>query len=42
MRYLVRVEKDERVGPLPGQEIFPNVRGKVLVTHSSLPNTLSM
>ncbi|KAK8459828.1 hypothetical protein SEVIR_2G220800v4 [Setaria viridis] len=41
MRYPVRVEQDGRVGPLPGQEIFPDVGGKVLGTHSSLPNALT-
>jgi phospholipase D1/2 len=41
MRYPVRVEQDGRVGPLPGQEIFPDVGGKVMGTHSSLPNALT-
>ncbi|CAN6222926.1 unnamed protein product [Urochloa humidicola] len=41
MRYPVKVEQDGRVGPLPGQEIFPDVGGKVLGTHSSLPNALT-
>ncbi|KAG2640874.1 hypothetical protein PVAP13_2KG125248 [Panicum virgatum] len=41
MRYPVKVEQDERVGPLPGQESFPDVGGKVLGTHSSLPNALT-
>nr|CAB3452556.1 unnamed protein product [Digitaria exilis] len=41
LRYPVRVEQDGRVGPLPGQEIFPDVGGKVMGTHSSLPNALT-
>lgn len=41
MKYPVRVEQDGRVGPLHGQESFPDVGGKVLGTHSSLPNALT-
>ena len=41
MKYPVKVEQDGRVGPLPGQESFPDVGGKVLGTHSSLPNALT-
>ncbi|XP_071682359.1 phospholipase D delta isoform X2 [Lolium perenne] len=41
MRYPIKVEKDGRVGPLPGHESFPDVGGKVLGTHSSLPNALT-
>ncbi|CAL5079578.1 unnamed protein product [Urochloa decumbens] len=41
MRYPVKVEQDGRVGPLPGQESFPDVGGKVMGTHSSLPNALT-
>ncbi|WVZ62645.1 hypothetical protein U9M48_012365 [Paspalum notatum var. saurae] len=41
MRYPVRVDRDGRVWPLHGQESFPDVGGKVLGTHSSLPNALT-
>ncbi|CAD6220409.1 unnamed protein product [Miscanthus lutarioriparius] len=41
MKYPVRVEQDGTVGLLPGQESFPDVGGKVLGTHSSLPNALT-
>ncbi|RLN17351.1 phospholipase D delta-like [Panicum miliaceum] len=41
LRYPVQVGKDGQVGPLPGHECFPDVGGKVLGTHSSLPNALT-
>ncbi|CAM0902928.1 unnamed protein product [Alopecurus aequalis] len=41
MRYPIKVDKDGRLGPLPGHESFPDVGGKVLGTHSSLPNALT-
>jgi phospholipase D1/2 len=37
MRYPVKVDQEGRVGPVRGQECFPDVGGKVLGTHSSLP-----
>ncbi|RZR79090.1 hypothetical protein BHM03_00004664 [Ensete ventricosum] len=39
MRYPVKVERDGRVGPLPGHENFPDVGGKILGAHSTLPDT---
>uniref|UniRef100_A0A0D9WXI9 Phospholipase D n=1 Tax=Leersia perrieri TaxID=77586 RepID=A0A0D9WXI9_9ORYZ len=41
MRYPIKVDRDGRVGPLRGYECFPDVGGKVLGTHSSLPNALT-
>uniref|UniRef100_A0A0D9YHH2 Phospholipase D n=1 Tax=Oryza glumipatula TaxID=40148 RepID=A0A0D9YHH2_9ORYZ len=41
MRYPINVERDGRVGPVHGYECFPDVGGKVLGTHSSLPNALT-
>ncbi|OAY62952.1 Phospholipase D delta, partial [Ananas comosus] len=41
LKYPVKVEKDGRVGPLPGHEYFPDVGGKVLGSHSSLPDVLT-
>lgn len=41
MKYPIKVESDGRVGPLPGYENFPDVGGKVLGSHSSLPNALT-
>ncbi|KAL6639645.1 hypothetical protein ACP70R_023375 [Stipagrostis hirtigluma subsp. patula] len=41
LRYPVAVDQDGRVGPVHGQESFPDVGGKVLGTHSSLPNALT-
>ncbi|KAG8080841.1 hypothetical protein GUJ93_ZPchr0007g6274 [Zizania palustris] len=41
MRYPITVDRDGRVGPLLGYECFPDVGGKVLGTHSSLPNALT-
>uniref|UniRef100_A0A0E0LJ47 phospholipase D n=1 Tax=Oryza punctata TaxID=4537 RepID=A0A0E0LJ47_ORYPU len=41
MRYPINVDSDGRVGPVRGYECFPDVGGKVLGTHSSLPNALT-
>ncbi|KAK3126786.1 hypothetical protein QOZ80_7AG0562520 [Eleusine coracana subsp. coracana] len=41
LRYPVTVDHDGRVGPVRGQECFPDVGGKVLGTHSSLPCALT-
>ncbi|XP_050241649.1 phospholipase D delta-like isoform X3 [Quercus robur] len=42
LKYPVQVDKDGKVSPLPGQENFPDVGGKVLGVHSvTLPDTLT-
>ncbi|XP_073003517.1 phospholipase D delta-like [Typha latifolia] len=42
MKYPVKVERNGTVGPLPGQECFPDVGGKVLGMHyASLPDILT-
>uniref|UniRef100_A0A5B7BRX8 Phospholipase D n=1 Tax=Davidia involucrata TaxID=16924 RepID=A0A5B7BRX8_DAVIN len=42
LKYPLQVDVDGKVGPLPGQENFPDVGGKVLGTHSTaLPDTLT-
>lgn len=41
MRYPIKVDKDGRIGALPGHECFPDVGGKVLGTQTSLPNALT-
>ncbi|CAL9128086.1 unnamed protein product [Musa textilis] len=41
MRYPVKVERDGRVGALPGHENFPDVGGKILGAHSTLPDVLT-
>lgn len=41
LKYPVMVDRDGRVGPVRGQECFPDVGGKVLGTHSSLPCALT-
>ncbi|XP_077220019.1 phospholipase D delta-like isoform X2 [Tasmannia lanceolata] len=42
LRYPIKVGADGKVGPLDGHENFPNVGGKVLGAHSSLPDVLTM
>lgn len=42
LRYPIRVEANGRVGPLPDQECFPDVGGKILGSPTSLPDTLTM
>jgi phospholipase D1/2 len=41
MKYPVRVERNGKVGPLPGYETFPDVGGKVLGSQTSLPDVLT-
>ncbi|KAK8916052.1 Phospholipase D delta [Platanthera zijinensis] len=41
MRYPIRVEKDGTIGSLPGFENFPDVGGKILGGHNSLPDALT-
>ncbi|KAL4183949.1 hypothetical protein AMTRI_Chr11g157630 [Amborella trichopoda] len=41
MRYPIKVDSEGRVGPLPGHECFPDVGGKILGSHNSLPDSLT-
>ena len=42
LKYPVQVDEDGKVSPLPGQENFPDVGGKVLGAHSAaLPDTVT-
>ncbi|KAI4374892.1 hypothetical protein MLD38_012831 [Melastoma candidum] len=41
MKYPVTVDGDGKVGALPGQELFPDVGGKILGSHTSLPDALT-
>jgi phospholipase D1/2 len=41
LKYPVQVGRDGSVGPLPGNECFPDVGGKILGAHSSLPDALT-
>lgn len=41
LRYPIKVEGDGRIGSLPGYETFPDVGGKVLGQHSTLPDALT-
>ncbi|XP_029118259.1 phospholipase D delta isoform X2 [Elaeis guineensis] len=41
MRYPIKVERDGKIGPLPGHECFPDVGGKVLGAQSTLPDVLT-
>ena len=42
LKYPVQVDENGKVSPLPGQENFPDVGGKVLGAHSTtLPDTLT-
>lgn len=41
MRYPLKVERDGRVGHLPGCESFPDVGGKILGAHSTIPDVLT-
>ncbi|KAG6495203.1 hypothetical protein ZIOFF_042996 [Zingiber officinale] len=41
LQYPLVVEPDGRVGPLPGCESFPDVGGKILGAHSTLPDVLT-
>lgn len=42
LKYPIKVEADGKIGPLPDQECFPDVGGKVLGAPSALPDTLTM
>ena len=42
MRYPVHVRADGRVVPLPGQEMFPDVGGRVVGAPNNLPDYLTM
>jgi phospholipase D1/2 len=37
----VQVDGDGKVSPLPGQETFPDVGGKVLGVRTNLPDALT-
>lgn len=41
LRYPVQVDANGKVGPLPGQETFPDVGGKVLGSRTTLPDALT-
>jgi phospholipase D1/2 len=42
LKYPVKVEDDGKIGPLPDQENFPDVGGKILGASTSLPDSLTM
>lgn len=42
LRYPVKVEPDGNIGPLPDQECFPDVGGKICGAPTSLPDSLTM
>ncbi|XP_062194039.1 phospholipase D delta-like [Phragmites australis] len=42
LKYPVKVETDGKIGPLPDQECFPDVGGKILGAPTSLPDSLTM
>jgi len=41
LKYPVQVDANGKVGPLPGQESFPDVGGKVLGSRTTLPDALT-
>ncbi|KAG9457223.1 hypothetical protein H6P81_001731 [Aristolochia fimbriata] len=41
LKYPIKVDRNGRVGPLPGYENFPDVGGKILGAHSTLPDALT-
>ena len=41
LKYPVEVDASGKVGPLRGQETFPDVGGKVLGSRSTLPDALT-
>jgi phospholipase D1/2 len=41
LKYPVLVDANGKVGPLPGQETFPDVGGKVLGSRTTLPDALT-
>jgi len=42
LKYTVKVEADGKISPLPDQECFPDVGGKILGAPTSLPDSLTM
>ncbi|ONM23226.1 phospholipase D10 [Zea mays] len=42
LKYPVKVEADGKISPLPDQECFPDVGGKILGASTSLPDSLTM
>jgi len=42
LKYPIKVEADGNIGPIPGQECFPDVGGKILGVPTSLPDSLTM
>lgn len=42
LKYPVKVEADGKISPLPDQEFFPDVGGKILGASTSLPDSLTM
>uniref|UniRef100_A0A1D1XJH3 Phospholipase D n=1 Tax=Anthurium amnicola TaxID=1678845 RepID=A0A1D1XJH3_9ARAE len=42
LKYPIKVDADGKVEPIPGQEEFPDVGGKVLGSPTSLPDALTM
>jgi phospholipase D1/2 len=42
LRYPVKIEPDGNIGPLPDQECFPDVGGKICGAPTSLPDSLTM
>ncbi|XP_074562986.1 phospholipase D delta-like isoform X1 [Curcuma longa] len=41
LKYPIKVEADGKVGPLPDQECFPDVGGKILGAPTNVPDTLT-
>ncbi|PKA55651.1 Phospholipase D delta [Apostasia shenzhenica] len=41
LKYPIKVEADGKIGPIPGQESFPDVGGKILGSPTSLPDSLT-
>jgi phospholipase D1/2 len=42
LKYPIKVEADGNIGPIPDQECFPDVGGKILGAPTSLPDSLTM
>lgn len=42
LKYPIKVEADGKAGPLPDQECFPDVGGRIFGASTSLPDTLTM
>ncbi|KAK9164602.1 hypothetical protein Syun_005504 [Stephania yunnanensis] len=41
LKYPIHIDEDGKVGPLHGQDTFPDVGGKILGSHSNLPDALT-